>query len=50
MTAADHNLLAGIRGALVKPFADPVEVFGQRMSRGLARAIERQILAARKLA
>lgn len=43
MTASDRNLLTGIRAALATPFADPVEVFGLRISRGTARAMERQL-------
>ena len=41
MRPEDSALLASIRDALAKPFADPVNVSGAVMSRAAARAIER---------
>lgn len=37
----DAALLRAIRAELAKPFVDPVTVAGARMSRAMARAIER---------
>lgn len=48
MTASDHNFLNALTAALSDaPFAPTVEVFGLRLSRGVARAMERQLLRAR---
>lgn len=48
MTASDHNLLNALTAALSgSPFAPTVEVFGMRLSRDIARAMERQLLRAR---
>lgn len=48
MTAADHNLCREISRALgAEPFASTVEVFGQRLSRPTARAMERMLLRQR---
>jgi hypothetical protein len=48
LTAADHNLCLEISRALgEQPFAGTVEVFGQRLSRPMARAMERMLLRQR---
>jgi len=48
MSASDHALLAAITRALfADPFASTVEVFGLRLSRSAARAMERQLLRLR---
>lgn len=47
MSASDHNLLNALTAALNTPFAPTVEVFGLRLSRATARAMERQLLRLR---
>lgn len=48
MSASDHALLRAITRALSgAPFAATVDVFGLRLSRETARAIERQMLRLR---
>lgn len=47
MDLADKLLLAGVQTALEVPFRDPVRVGGGRMSRKLARQIERTLLKLR---
>lgn len=48
MTTSDHNLLREISRALgADPFAGTVEIFGQRLSRSTARAMERMLLRQR---
>lgn len=48
MSASDHALLSAISAALFgAPFAPTIEVFGLRLSRTAARAMERQLLRLR---
>jgi|GEM_PF-5050138 len=48
MSASDHNLLREIVRALnADPFAATISVFGQRLSRDTARAMERMLLRQR---
>jgi hypothetical protein len=48
VTTSDHNLLAEVSAQLsAHPFASAVEVFGQRMSRPMARSMERMLLRQR---
>jgi hypothetical protein len=48
VTASDHNLLHEVSARLsADPFAATVEVFGQRLSRPMARAMERMLLRQR---
>ena len=39
----DVALLAAVRGALVRPFVDPVAVLDLPLSRRAARALEREL-------
>lgn len=41
----DVALLAAVRGALARPFVDPVAVLDLPLSRRAARALERVLLA-----
>lgn len=48
MTTSDHNPAREVSRALnADPFAQAVTVFGQRMSREMARAMERMLLRQR---
>lgn len=49
MTRQDEDMLANLRNALAKPFADPVLVQGRAIPRSDARTMERLLLRVRVL-